>query len=179
MIKYYNLSLPDIKSALFLIEDFKNHQIIRKLSKSTLDLYMNEATLFFSIFSPAVINQQYLNDYLLDFGDISKSYRNSRSSALRTILKYLVKNGFSNCNLKIYYVKPDLKLPTFLSEDKIKSMIDTFKKKKLKCSGLWRGRRDYALLLFMYATGLRASEISKFTFDDLDKGWIRVENGKG
>ncbi len=108
----------------------------------------------------------------------SVSSKNKRLTALRVILKYLTKQGFSNCHIKLEHIKVAAKIPEYISEDKMKILINKFKRLKLKHSSIWRGRRDYALLLFMYATGLRASEVCNFKYDDLENNWIRVM-GKG
>jgi len=179
MIDYYSLELPDIKEALHYIDDFMNHQIIRKLSNSSIDAYSSESLLFFSIFRPVDINRLYIESYIKDYGDISISSKNKRNSALRTILKYLVNCGFDNCNIKISYIKNIEKLPTFISEEKMQSLINTYRRKRLKHKSIWRGRRDYAILLFIYATGMRVSEIVNFNILDLEENWVRVNNGKG
>ena len=179
MIDYYDLTLPNIEESIILINNFLEIQSIKGLSKSTYENYNREAIDFFSIFYPSELNQNYLNQYVSDFGNISISLRNRKSSALRIILKYLVKQGYLNCNLKIYYLKNNIKLPTFLSEKEISIMIKKFQYKKHTHRSIWRGRRDYAILLFMYSTGLRASEIVKFKITDLENDWIRVEGGKG
>ena len=178
-MNYYDLELPKIDDCLYIFNDFMNHQIIRKLSDSSILSLSKEALNLFSILSPKDINQSYINSYMLDYGDISPALRNKKNSALRTILKYLFKEGYSNCNLKIHYVKQSKKLPDYISELDMLKIVKQYQKKIHTNTSIWKGRRDYALLLFMYATGLRASEIVNFKITDLDKNWIRVENGKG
>ncbi len=41
------------------------------------------------------------------------------------------------------------------------------------------GKRDYALILFLYATGMRISEALAIRNDDFEGDWIRVRSGKG
>ena len=179
MNDYYSLPLPTIEESISLIDDFLVHQLIRKVSKSSYDNYHKEAMSYFSILRPCDINQSYINQYIINRGSISASLKNAKNSALRNILKYLLKNGFSNCDLKIHYVKETKKLPIFISEDDMFKLIKKFNNLKNRHRSIWRGKRDYAILLFMYATGLRASEIVRFKMTDLEENWIRVNNGKG
>lgn len=179
MNKYYSLPLPCIDSAISYIDGFFNSQIIRGLSDTTLDMYKKEAILFFSIFSPKNVKLEYIERYIIDYGDVSISQKNARNSSLRAILRYLLSIGFENCDLKIYFIKDGDKLPKFIEEDEINSLIKKIKINKFKSKGIWRGRRDYAILLFMYATGLRVSELVNFSILDLEGSFVRVNNGKG
>jgi integrase/recombinase XerD len=43
----------------------------------------------------------------------------------------------------------------------------------------WLGLRDKALILFLYASGLRISELLDMKRDDLEKNWLHVRHGKG
>ena len=64
-------------------------------------------------------------------------------------------------------------LAKFLSNDEIIEGI------KLIDTSTWFGLRDKALILFIYATGLRVSEAMDAKKDDIEDGWIRVRNAKG
>ena len=43
----------------------------------------------------------------------------------------------------------------------------------------WMGARDYALILFLYATGLRISECLALRREDIEGEWLHVRHGKG
>ena len=43
----------------------------------------------------------------------------------------------------------------------------------------WLGMRDYALILFLYASGVRISEALELKRDDIEDGWLRVRHAKG
>jgi len=179
MNNYYDTPLPDFDDAVNLINDFIFYQTIRKLSKSCLDFYSFIAVDFLSIVSPADITRDFLYQYLRTFEKKSNSYKNRILTSLRTILKYLIDEGFQNCDIKLYNLKSASKLPPFVSESDMKLLIKKIQKRRLTHSSIWQGRRDYALLLFMYATGMRAGEVINFEYTDFEKGWIRVENAKG
>lgn len=176
---YYLLELPDHLAAVKEINNYINKLTIRKLSKSTLDIYSSEAINLLSIFKPEDLNTHYLHEYIKDFGDISISLKNTRYTAIRAVLKYLVKKGFYNCDIELLSIKQTRKIPKYLSELDMNIMIKKFQNKKSSHNKLWIGRRDYALLMILYATGMRADEIVRFKIQDLQNGWIRIENSKG
>ena len=74
---------------------------------------------------------------------------------------------------KIKQLKIPKQLPKFLTnveiEDALKN-IDTDN---------WLALRDKALILFLYATGLRVTEAMDAKKSDIEEGWIRVRSGKG
>ena len=180
MSNYYQLELPDIYEACNLITDFMNHQIIRKLADSTLVSMKIEALRFFSIFQPKDIKFEFIHQYISDyFSTYSSSTKNNRYSTLRAILKYLYKKGYDNCKFNLHSAKVDRKIPDFLSIEETKLLIKKLQRHKSKHEKLWIGRRNYALFLTMYATGMRRSEIINMSIEDLQDGWIRVNNGKG
>jgi integrase/recombinase XerD len=43
----------------------------------------------------------------------------------------------------------------------------------------WIGKRDYALILFLYATGTRISECLALSRDDIDGEWLHIRHAKG
>jgi integrase/recombinase XerD len=43
----------------------------------------------------------------------------------------------------------------------------------------WIGVRDRALILFLYASGVRISELLDMKRDDLEDNWLHVRHGKG
>ena len=43
----------------------------------------------------------------------------------------------------------------------------------------WTAKRDYALILFLYATGVRISECLGVRREDIEGEWLHVRHGKG
>ena len=64
-------------------------------------------------------------------------------------------------------------LPKFLTFDEIKNAL------KLIDRTTWIGLRDYALILFLYATGTRISECLFLKREDIQDEWLYVRHAKG
>ena len=97
-------------------------------------------------------------------------------SAARSFFRYLVREGVitSNPAQNVSTPRLDKKLPTRLEEDEVFRLLDS----PDKTSPL--GRRDRALLEFLYATGLRVGELVQLNCSDCDfhQNLVRVL-GKG
>jgi len=74
---------------------------------------------------------------------------------------------------KYKFAKIPKLLPKFLSYEDIKSSL------KLIDRSSWLGLRDYALLMFLYASGARISECLALELQDLEDGWLRISHAKG
>jgi tyrosine recombinase XerC len=104
---------------------------------------------------------------------------NRRLSALRSFFKFLVREGHLKTNPCLALSSPKLKkhLPNFLTEEEVSKLIESaFAKNKDDSMGL----RDRAILETFYSTGMRISEVSSLSLDDIDfiGGIIKVM-GKG
>jgi len=64
-------------------------------------------------------------------------------------------------------------LPKFLSFDEIQNSLALIDKSS------WIGLRDYALILFLYATGTRISECLELSRSDIEGEWLRIRHAKG
>lgn len=97
-------------------------------------------------------------------------------SCLRSFFKYFVKKGLLTQNPAkvIHSPKVPKKLPKYLNVDEVNAMMAAnFSEKKF-------GKRDRAMLEFLYSSGLRVSELVSLDIDhvDLEAGLVRVI-GKG
>ncbi|MEJ2373349.1 MAG: tyrosine-type recombinase/integrase, partial [Sulfurimonas sp.] len=74
---------------------------------------------------------------------------------------------------KIKSAKTPKLLPKFLSYEDIQrglSLIDR---------STWIGKRDYALILFLYASGARISECLELSLGDIEGEWLHIRHAKG
>lgn len=110
--------------------------------------------------------------------DILTKYENKRTlnrklSSLNAFFDFCYKNQFLLEKTKLKSAKIPKLLPKFLSYEDVNralSMIDT---------STWIGLRDYALILFLYATGTRISEALELKRGDIEDGWLYVRHAKG
>jgi tyrosine recombinase XerC len=101
---------------------------------------------------------------------------NRHLSSLRSFFRFLTREGLVKANpiLSLSSPKQEKHLPLFLTEEEVVKLIDAVLPKDE------RGLRDRAVLETFYSTGMRISELSGLTRDDVDfiGGIIKVM-GKG
>ena len=102
-----------------------------------------------------------------------------RLSALRSFFRFLSREGYIKANpiLMLSSPKLDKHLPSFMTEDEVKKLIESaFGKNDSDLLGL----RDRAILEVFYSSGLRISEVVGLNLDDIDfiSGIVKVR-GKG
>lgn len=104
----------------------------------------------------------YLGD-LLDRG-ISKKSVARKLSAIRSLMKFLVKRNVISSNSAANVVTPKLpkKLPVFLDEQSVEKMMNM-----PDCSQT-EGLRDRAILELLYGTGIRLNELLQLNISDID-----------
>lgn len=117
------------------------------------------------------INEEAIHRYLLYLIEVKKVSLATQNQAINSIKFYLehVMHG----ERRTYYVerpRKEWKLPTVLSEDEIKKLLACTKQIKHKC-----------LLLMLYSSGLRISELLNLRPCDIDsdRKVIHVRAGKG
>jgi integrase/recombinase XerD len=104
----------------------------------------------------------------LDHDDISRSSHGQIVSALRVLLRRVLKR--SEPVEHVPMPRRERSLPRVLSLDEVRRLLDAA-----------RGTRTQALLMLLYSSGLRVSEVVKLRPDDLEpsRGLLRVRKGKG
>jgi len=114
------------------------------------------------------------NEVFRFLGSITnKRTLNRKLSAFNSFLDFCHKNRFDSASSKFSLAKVPKNLPKYLTYETIRaglSMID--------CSE-WIGLRDYALILFLYATGARIGECLAAEEGDIEGEWLRIRHGKG
>ena len=142
-------------------------------SKSTLITIKSEVASFQmfllqrNIKSLADLTGSDIETFILTYAKYAKSTIPKRMYYLRLLLKCMHKNGETVNDLSL--VCPHVKhgnyansLPSFFSEDEIIRILASVDKESPV------GKRDYALLLTVVRLGLRASDIIRLKFSDID-----------
>lgn len=160
-----------------LIESFEEHIVFLKgLSQNSTSAYLSDIKSFGQFLEEKNINfldanSQILLDYL------------SKITNKRTLNRHLSSiNSFYNfCHEKFDFIdkpkstsaKLSKTLPKFLTYKEIISYADLINKDNIL------GFRDYAILIFLYASGLRVSELISLKVSDLSDNWLKVRFAKG
>ncbi len=110
-------------------------------------------------------------------GGLCASSMRRGQSALRGLFKFAIKRGFANKNPVELMDSPKAQrpLPKALSQDDVNMLINSPNSSSLL------GLRDKAILELLYGSGLRVSEVSNLTSDNLnlESQIVTIREGKG
>ncbi|MEA1956474.1 MAG: tyrosine-type recombinase/integrase [Campylobacterota bacterium] len=106
-------------------------------------------------------------------GYANKRTLNRKLSSVNSFFDFCYKSQFLNEKTKLKSAKIPKLLPKFLSFKEIQNSLELIDKSS------WIGKRDYALILFLYATGTRISECLEVSHDDIQEDWLSVRHAKG
>jgi len=103
----------------------------------------------------------------------NKRTLNRKLSAINAFFAFCFRSDFIAEQQKHKLAKVPKNLPKFLTYEEIKAGVSLIDQSS------WLGARDAALVMFLYATGLRISECLSLHLEDIEEGWLRVRHGKG
>jgi len=103
----------------------------------------------------------------------NKRTLNRKLSAINAFFDFCYKSQFLDEKLKLKFAKIPKLLPKFLTFEDIQNSLELIDKTT------WIGKRDYALILFLYASGTRISECLELTRDDFEDEWLHIKHAKG
>lgn len=103
----------------------------------------------------------------------NKRTLNRKLSAVNAFFDFCHRSRYLHEHTKFKLAKVPKSLPKFLSYEKISMSLSAVSTEE------WKGLRDYAMILFLYATGLRISECLSLRREDIDGRWLHVRHGKG
>lgn len=147
--------------------------VTKALSKKTIEAYSSDLCMVEEELSKSLLTL----DSSLILIHLSK-YKNKRTlnrklSSLNAFFDFCYKSHFSDEFSKIKLAKIPKLLPKFLSYENIMNALKSIDRSS------WIGKRDYALILFLYATGTRVTECLELSRDDIDDTWLHVRHAKG
>ena len=141
--------------SLYTVSDYRNDiiefmQYLEMEKFGTLEKFSNNAARYYLA---------YLNQKKLRTRSVAR-----KMSSLRSFYRFLVNERICEVNKFAELSSPKLEkvLPKFLYLEEIDKLFDSIKTDTVL------GKRDYALLEFMYGTGVRVSELCNIESDDID-----------
>ncbi|WP_415398242.1 tyrosine-type recombinase/integrase [Sulfurimonas sp. CS5] len=147
--------------------------VTRALSKKSVEAYKGDLssienelqTPLISLESKSVL--AYLSRYK------NKRTLNRKLSAINAFFDFCHKSHFSTEKTKYKFAKIPKLLPKFLSYKEIQNSLALIDRSS------WLGLRDYALIIFLFASGTRISECLALRGEDMEDGWLHVRHAKG
>jgi integrase/recombinase XerC len=110
--------------------------------------------------------------FLLDERNMKNSSVNRKLSTLRSFYHYLIKRGIIDVNptMRVTGPKREKVLPAFVRTKEMDELIDM-----LDADTTYEGRLHRALILTLYLTGVRQSELLSLTDNDIDFGSKQIK----
>ncbi len=103
----------------------------------------------------------------------NKRTLNRKLSSINAFFAFCHKQDFRHEKIKIPMAKVPKNLPKYVSNEEILDGLNLIDRSNLM------GLRDYALILFLYASGCRISEALSVQRADIVEGWLKIRFAKG
>ena len=98
---------------------------------------------------------------------------NRKLASINAFFSFCHKKDFTNNKINIPMAKIPQSLPKYMDKDEIIAGINRIDRTTVM------GLRDYALILFLYASGCRVSEALNAQRADIVDGWLKIRFAKG
>jgi len=157
-----------------LLEAFIEYiSVIKGLRPLSIEAYVRDLRAFENYLKRDIVTASV--DEILSFLALfdKASTRNRKLSSINAFFTFCERSEFIAQKPKLRVAKTAENLPKFLEYDAISHMLQAIDRKSEQ------GMRDYALILFLYATGCRVSEAVSARKSDLHEGWLKIRNAKG
>ena len=147
--------------------------VTRALSKKSVEAYRGDLNSIEEELQKPLIRLESASLLAYLFKYKNKRTLNRKLSSVNSFFDFCYKNNFTEENSKLKFSKIPKLLPKFLSYNEIQNSL------KLIDTSNWIGLRDYALILFLYATGTRISECLALSREDIEGEWLHIRHAKG
>ncbi len=155
------------------LEKLKSEILLKGYSQQTLKSYILHVGMYLEYLSgwglrPSIESAKKFLSYLIEEEDYKPTSISAVKAALVFYLKYVRSIKVSEDDIPT--PKREKKLPTVLTKEEVKALINAAEKE-----------RDKMIVLMLYSTGLRVSELVKLRVKDFDlnERILYVKGGKG
>lgn len=167
------------------VNRFLTHVLYEKgYSRKTLKAYQGDLTHFLEYFYsrglkiPAAVSYRELHRYVASLGarGIKASSLERKTASVKSLFKFLVRNGVIKSNPAALLASPkkEKRLPSVLEKKEMTAVLNALPESEALTV------RDKAMVLLLYATGLRVSELTGLDFRNVDlKSGVITVAGKG
>jgi len=158
-----------------LLVAFEEYLYLHKaLEANSIKSYLSDLRQFQNYFQKEELLKLQTTDvfkFLTQFEN--KRTLNRKLSSINAFYDFCHKLEFGGNKINIPMAKVPKNLPKYLSYDEILEGLKAIDRSSLL------GLRDYALILFLYASGSRISEALLAKREDLNHGWLKIRFAKG
>ena len=147
--------------------------VTRALSKRSVEAYRSDLLYIEEELKNPLISLESSSVLTLLSKYKNKRTLNRKLSAVNAFFDFCYKSQFSNEKTKYKFAKIPKLLPRFLSYKEILNSISLIDRSS------WLGLRDYALIMFLFASGARISECLALRGEDIEDGWLHIRHAKG
>jgi len=157
-----------------ILAAFEEYLSVNKaLDIQTIDSYIGDLTQLEVYTSKSLLKLD-----TVDILSFLASYPNKRTlnrklSSINRFYHFCYRQDFADKSIRIPMAKIPKNLPKYLSYEEIMQGVG-----RIDCSTVI-GLRDYALILFLYASGCRISEALAVQRRDIAEGWLKIRFAKG
>jgi len=147
--------------------------VIRALSKKSVSAYKSDLVALEDALQKPLIKLD--TNALFELLGRYKNKRtlNRKLSSINAFFDFCYKSQFVEEKTKLKFSKIPKLLPKFLAFAQIQSALALIDRSSII------GLRDYALILFLYATGARISECLALQRGDIEGEWLHIRHAKG
>lgn len=147
--------------------------VTRALSKKTVEAYRSDLLQIEEATCASLIKLDQENVLTVLAKYKNKRTLNRKLSTLNAFFDFCYKSHFKDEKTKYRFAKIPKLLPKFLSFKDIQNALKYIDRSS------WLGLRDYALILFLFASGARVSECLALRGEDIEDGWLHIRHAKG
>lgn len=147
--------------------------VTKALSSKTVQAYGSDLQALETLLEAPLIHLDSAKLLLLLGTFENKRTLNRKLSSVNAFFEFCHKYNFKEDFKRLKLAKVPKNLPHYLDYKSITQALEL-----IHCKD-WLGYRDYALILFLYASGLRISECLALRREDFEGSWLHVRHGKG
>ena len=147
--------------------------VTKALSKKSVEAYRSDLLFFEEKLQKPLIELDTKSLFFALEAYENKRTLNRKLSAVNAFFDFCYKSQFKEEKTKLRLSKIPKLLPKFLSYEDIQKGLSLIDRSS------WIGLRDYALILFLYASGARISEALELSRNDIEGEWLHIRHAKG
>jgi len=156
-----------------ILEAFEEHlRVVKGVGEKTLEAYRTDLRqLMKERGDPLGLETEDLLAWLAGFDN--KRTLNRKLASINAFFDFCHREGLAGRSHRIPMAKLPRSLPKYLSYEEIRQGLELIDRSSPV------GLRDYALILFLYASGCRISEALAAQRNDIADGWLKIRYAKG